>query len=172
MADGASTGRAKTAPEREPADYAGAIYGSLLAASVVAGTSPGKDPPTPRELIALLLSTGVVFWLAHVYAEVVGHRAPGSALTAKDIRLAAAQEWPIVQAAVPPAVAVGVGALFGLSDSLAAWFALLVALVGQMAWALYVAAKARATRMGMLVAGAVNLALGLLIVLLKASLAH
>jgi hypothetical protein len=172
MADGSSTGRATTAPEHEPTDYAGAIYGSLLAASVVVGTTPGQEPAKPRELIVLLLATGLVFWIAHVYAEVVGHRAEGAALRAKDVRLAATQEWPIVQAAVPPAVAAGLGALLGLSDARTAWFALLVALAGQVAWALYVAAKAGATRTGMGVAAAVNLTLGLVIVVLKASLGH
>ncbi len=172
MTEGSGAGRGSTAPEREPIDYAGAIYGSLLAASVVAGTSPGQHPPSPGQLVVLLLATGVVFWLAHVYAEVVGHRSQGPLLHRKDIRLAATREWPIVQASVPPAVAAGLGALLGLSDSGTAWFALLVAVTGQLAWALYVAAKAGATRSGMVAAGVVNLVLGLLIVVLKVAVSH
>jgi hypothetical protein len=172
MTDGSGTGRARTVPERDPTDYAGAIYGSLLAASVVTGTSPGQHPPKPVELVALLLATGVVFWLAHVYAEVVGHRSDGPFLSRKDVRIAAAREWPIVQAAVPPAAAAGVGVLFGLSASASAWLALLVALAGQLGWALYVAGKAGASRRGMVAAAAVYLALGLLIVVLKAALSH
>jgi hypothetical protein len=172
MVDGSPAGGARTASERGPTDYAGAIYGSLLAASVVTGTSPGQHPPKPRELIVLLLATGVVFWLAHVYAEVVGRRSDGAFLSRKDVRIAAEREWPIAQAAVPPAVAAGVGALLGLSDSAAAWLALLVALAGQLGWALYVAAKAGATRWGMVAAAVVYLVLGLIVVLLKAALSH
>jgi hypothetical protein len=172
MSDGSSTGRARTAPDRGPTDYAGAIYGSLLAASVVTGASPGQHPPKPVELIVLLFATGVVFWLAHVYAEMAGHQSEGPLLTWKEFRIAAEREWPIAQAAVPPAVAAGVGALLGLSDSAAAWLALLVALAGQLGWALYVAAKAGATRRGMVAAAVVYLALGLLVVLLKAALSH
>lgn len=164
MTDGSGTGRAT--------DYAGAIYGSLLAASVVTGTSPGQHPPEPSQLIALLLATGVVFWLAHVYAEVFGRRSDGPLLSRKDVLIAAEREWPIAQAAVPPAVAVGIGALLGLSDSVAAWLALLVALAAQLGWALYVAARAGATRGRMVAAAAVYLALGLLIVVLKAALTH
>jgi hypothetical protein len=69
-------------------------------------------------------------------------------------------------------VAAGVGALLGLSDSAAAWLALLVALAGQLGWALYVAGKAGATGRGMVAAAAVYLMLGLLIVVLKAALSH
>jgi hypothetical protein len=172
MTDGSSTGSARAAPERSPSDYTGAIYGSLLAASVVAGTSPGQRPPRPLELIVVLLATGIVFWLAHVYAQLGGDRLAGASLSRKEVRVAAAREWPIVQAAVPPALAAGIGALLGLSDSGAAWLALLVAVAGQLGWALYAAAKAGATGRVMVASGVVNLVLGLLIVLLKVAVSH
>ena len=172
MTDGSSTGSARAAPERSPSDYTGAIYGSLLAASVVAGTSPGQTPPRPLELIVVLLATGIVFWLAHVYAQLGGDRLAGASLSRNEVRVAAAREWPIVQAAVPPALAAGIGALLGLSDSGAAWLALLVAVAGQLGWALYAAARAGATRRVMIASGAGYLVLGLLIVLLKAALSH
>jgi hypothetical protein len=165
-----STGSARAAPERS-SDYTGAIYGSLLAGSVVAGTSPGQTPPRPLELIVVLLATGIVFWLAHVYAQLGGDRT-GPVRSLNEVRVAAAREWPIVQAAVPPALAAGIGALLGLSNSGAAWLALLVAVAGQLGWALYAAARAGATRRVMIASGAVNLFLGLLIVLLKAALSH
>src|SRR6185436_9332091 len=47
-------------------NYVGAIYGSLLAASVVAGTSPLNGAPKLGELVALIFVTGLVFWAAHV----------------------------------------------------------------------------------------------------------
>lgn len=171
MGDGPTADSATARQERSPSDYAGAIYGSLLAASVVAGTGPGHQPPNPGQLIALLLATGVVFWLAHVYAAMVGERS-AELLSLSKYRASARREWPIVQAAVPPAAAAGVGALLGLSDAGAAWLALAVAVGSQLAWALYVAAKAGATRWGMAVSGLVYLVLGLLIVALKALLSH
>lgn len=171
MRDRSSTGSARADQERRPSDYAGAIYGSLLAASAVAGTSPGREPPSPGELIVLLLATGVVFWLAHVYAALVGERSAGL-LSSMEFRAAARREWPILQAALPPAAAAGIGALLGLSDAGAAWLALVVALGAQLGWALYVAARAGATRRGMVASGVVYLGLGLLIVLLKAALSH
>ena len=153
-------------------DYAGAVYGSLLAASVVAGSSPGGNAPAPVKLTVLLLATGIVFWLAHVYSQLIGDRMAGTLLTAREIRTVAAGEWPIVQASVPPAVAVSVGALAGLSDSGAAWLALLVALAGQLGWGLYAAVKAGASGWIVVVSGAVNLVLGVVIVLLKVVVTH
>jgi hypothetical protein len=172
MNDGPMVDAAKLVPERGPSDYAGAIYGSLLAASVVAGTGPGQEPPHPGQLIALLLATGVVFWLSHVYAHLVGERSTGSLLSPKEFRVAARRDWPIVQAAVPPAAAAGIGALLGLSNAGAAWLALAVAVGSQLGWALYVAANAGAGRGRMVAVGVVNLILGLVIVLLKAALTH
>jgi hypothetical protein len=170
MSDGPMVDSAKASQERWPSDYAGAIYGSLLAASVVASTGPGHEPPEPAQLVALLLATGGVFWLAHVYAHLVGE--PRGALTAREFRAAARRDWPIVQAAVPPAAAAGIGALLGLSDAGAAWLALAVAVGSQLGWALYVAARAGASAGRMVAAGIVNLVLGLVIVLLKVALMH
>lgn len=172
MQDGPNARAPKSDQGRQPSDYAGAIYGSLLAASVVAGTSPGHEPAPTGQLIVLLLATGVVFWLAHVYAAVVGERSADGLLSLDKYRASARREWPIVQASVPPAAAAGVGALLGLSDAGAAWLALAVAVGSQLGWALYVAAKAGATRGGMAVSGLVYLVLGLLIVALKALLSH
>jgi hypothetical protein len=172
MSDGPTVDAARTVPERGPSDYAGAIYGSLLAASVVAGTGPGQEPPQPGQLIALLLATGVVFWLSHVYAHLVGERSSGALMSLREFRAAARREWPIVQAAVPPAAAAGIGALLGMSNAGAAWLALAVAVGSQLGWALYVAASAGATRSRMVAAGVINLVLGLVIVLLKAALTH
>ncbi|TCO20425.1 hypothetical protein EV652_112171 [Kribbella steppae] len=172
MSDGPSVDAARARQERQPSDYAGAIYGSLLAASVVAGTGPGKEPPDPRELIVLLLATGVVFWLSHVYAHLVGERSTDALMSLTEFRVAARRDWPIVQAAVPPAAAVGIGVLLGLSDAGAAWLALAVAVGSQMGWALYVAARAGATRGRMVATGFINLVLGLMIVALKAALTH
>jgi hypothetical protein len=158
--------------ESQGRDYAGAIYGSLLAASVVAGTSPGRVAPSPWQLALLLLATGVVFWLAHVYAELFGGRRSHRATEWPTIRHAAAQEWPIVEAVVPPAVVALAGMLLGMSDSTTAWLALSVAVAGQVGWAVAGALAAGAGRRAIVVSAVVNLALGLVLVVLKAVVAH
>ncbi|QKV90956.1 hypothetical protein HUT19_03715 [Streptomyces sp. NA02950] len=168
MKTAARPGRA--APQR-PRDYSGAVYGSLLAASVVAGT--GTPGPYPRvQLVALLLITGLVFWAAHVYARLAGERLGEQPLNGREVRRVALHEWPIVQAAVPPAVAVAISPLLGLGLEGTAWFALAVAVAEQIGWASVAVRRAGASLRLTVVAGAGNLLLGLIIVAAKATLTH
>ncbi|MDX3231714.1 hypothetical protein [Streptomyces sp. ME19-01-6] len=152
-------------------DYSGAVYGSLLAASVVAGA--GTLGSFPRlELALLLLCTGVVFWAAHVFSRLFGARMGNQSLSREEVRRVCADERPIVEAAVPPAGAVAISPLLGLGVPGAAWLALAVALAGQVGWASVAAVRAGASGRLTLVAGAVNLLLGLVIVVVKVLLQH
>jgi hypothetical protein len=159
--------------EAEYKDYSGAIYGSLLAASVVAGTSPGEDYASPEELAVLLVATGLVFWLAHVYAQLFGGAEHGpDRLAWENVHHVAAGEWPMVAASIPPALAALVGVAFGLSDIATSWLCLTVALSGLTGWAV-VAAVAAGIR-GHLIALSVlvSFSLGAAIIALKVSLAQ
>ena len=63
-----------TVEEEGRPNYSGAIYGSMLAASVVVGAGAGGGPLTDAARISLLVATGLVFWIAHAYARLVGDR--------------------------------------------------------------------------------------------------
>ncbi|SFO19567.1 hypothetical protein [Actinomadura madurae] len=154
------------------ADYTDAVYGSLLAASVIAGTGSGDHPVAAPSLAILLLATGLVFWVAHVYARLAGDRLRGAAWGRAEIRSVGAAEWPLVQAAFPPAATALAGWLLGLADAATAWLALSVALAGQVGWG--IAATLQAGGRGGLVAASalVNLLLGLTVVALKTLLSH
>ncbi len=165
-----TTGDVELTDERR--DYAGAIYGSLLAASVVAGTSPAKTAPKPGQLAILLLATGLVFWIAHVYAHLFGGAHPPDQMSWRAIRRITRRERPIAEAVLPPAAAATAGMLFGLSDSGAAWLALSVAVAGQVGWAIVAAAASGAKPRIVALSAVVNLALGLVLVVLKALLSH
>ncbi|MEU6239325.1 hypothetical protein, partial [Kitasatospora sp. NPDC047058] len=148
-----------------------AVYGSLLAASVVA--TAGTTGNFPRlQLVGLLLVTGVVFWAAHVYALVAGERVVGRPVDRREVRRVAGHEWSIVEAAVLPAVAVAVSPLLGLDLASTAWLALSVAVAQQVAWATLGAVRAGATRRMAIGEGVANLLLGLVIVAAKAALGH
>lgn len=163
--------RAPSPPAARRGDYAGAVYGSLLAASVVmtAGTV-GRFPRL--QLFLLLLITGLVFWMAHVYARLVGERLLHASLTKQEIRRVAVHEWPIVKVAVPPALAVAISPLLRLGLQATVWFALAVAVAEQVGWATLSLVRAGASRRMVLVSGAVNLLLGAVIVVAKAALSH
>ncbi len=154
---------------RERTDYAGAVYGSLLAASVIAAA--GVSEPHPRlALILLLVITGVVFWLAHVYAHLVGEREADGSITWREARRVGRHERPIIEAAALPAVAVLVSPWIGAGQN--AWLALGVAVGQQVTWATLGARQAGASNRQIAVEAVVNLALGLLIVLAKVTVGH
>ncbi|MER5389185.1 hypothetical protein [Saccharopolyspora sp. NPDC002686] len=163
--------RARRAERRAHADYTGGVYGSLLAASVVVGASTlGAFPRL--ELALLLLTTGIVFWLAHVHAQLFGARMAQRSLSRRTVLHVCREEWPIVEAAVPPTVAVLISPLLGLDVQGAAWLALAAALISQMGWATAAARRAGAIWRQVVLTNAVNLAIGLLIVALKLALKH
>ncbi|MFI2413390.1 hypothetical protein [Streptomyces sp. NPDC018947] len=163
--------RERRAEHRAHADYTGGVYGSMLAASVVIGA--GSFGSFPRaELVLLLLLTGLVFWIAHVHAELFGARLARDAPDRRVILRVCREEWPIVKAAVPPAAAVAVSPLLGLDVQGALWLALSVAVAGQVGWSVAAAHRAGASRRLMAATASVNVLLGLVIVVLKIALTH
>ncbi|MEU3661429.1 hypothetical protein AB0E77_16980 [Streptomyces sp. NPDC032940] len=156
---------------RAHADYTGGVYGSMLAASVVVGA--GSLGSFPRaELILLLLVTSVVFWMAHVHAELFGARLARHPPDRRVVLRVCRDEWPIVKAAVPPAVAVAVGPLLGLGVQGGVWLALSVAVAGQVGWSVAAAHRAGASPRLMATTASVNIVLGLLIVVVKIVATH
>ncbi|MEU9479966.1 hypothetical protein [Streptomyces sp. NPDC048191] len=163
--------RARRAERRAHADYTGAVYGSMLAASVVIGAGGlGKFPRL--ELALLVLLTGLVFWVGHVHAQLFGARLAQRALDRPTVLHVCREEWPIVKATVPPALAVAVSPLFGLDADGAVWLAVAVAVTGQVGWSAAGARQAGAS--WRLVAGSasVNLVLGLAIITFKFAVTH
>jgi len=155
----------------ERLDASGAVYGSLLAASVIVGQSPLRETVPPVELAIILLATGAVFWLVHVYAETVKQYVADGRLTRVSLEHVMREESPIILAAIPPAVAALIAGAVA-EPSVAAWWAFLVALAGQLVWAVVATREAGApTRV---VAGSVfvNLLLGLVMVALKVWVGH
>ncbi|MEU4009991.1 hypothetical protein [Streptomyces pseudogriseolus] len=162
---------APSAPRHPHADYTGGVYGSMLAASVIVGA--GTLGSFPRlELMLLLLLTGAVFWIAHVHAHLFGarlaQRPPDRAVVLRVCR----EEWTIVKAAVPPALAVAVGPVLGLDVQGGQWFALSVAVTGQVGWSVAAARQAGAPGRLLVLSALVNLVLGLVILASKLWLKH
>ncbi|MGW2491890.1 hypothetical protein ACWCV9_32350 [Streptomyces sp. NPDC001606] len=161
----------RTAEQRARTDYTGGVYGSLLAASVVIGA--GTLGPWPRlELVVLLLVTGVVFWVAHVHAQLFGARLAMHPLHRRAIWHVCRDEWPILKAAVPPAVAVAVSPLLGLDLPGTMWLAVSVAVAGQVGWSVAAARRSGGSWRLTALTAVVNLVLGLLIVGFKLAVTH
>ena len=88
-----------------------AIYGLILAMSVIA-VSAEYDSSNAGLVGVTVLVTGVVFWLAHVYARVLAgslttHRTPNRS----EVRDAIRHDWPLVEVTVPLVLILALGAL-------------------------------------------------------------
>ncbi|MEU3844754.1 hypothetical protein AB0E88_32585 [Streptomyces sp. NPDC028635] len=163
--------RIRRRERRTHADYTGGVYGSMLAATVVIGA--GTLGSFPRlELVALLLLSGVAFWIAHVHAQLFGARLAQNPLDRHTVLHVCRDEWPIVKAAVPPALAVAVSPLLGLDVAGALWLALGVAVAGQVGWSVAAARRAGAPGRMLALTALVNLVLGLLIISFKLFVKH
>jgi voltage-gated potassium channel Kch len=154
--------------ETETRAVARTIYGTILVTALVAGLSE-DDTIDAWQILVSVTATTLVFWLAHVYAEVLSQRlAAGRSLSWAETRRALVGELQMVQAGIPAAIALGLSAL-GLYSTDAAVTAAIAAGVGSLfAYGVVLARREGATRLQTLLAASVNGAFGLVIVALKA----
>ncbi len=146
-----------------PDNLTSAVYGSVLAASVVVGSGGSHSG---WALAVILLVTGFVFWLAHVYAETVATVHGGWHIGS--IWRGMRHEWPLMFAAIPPAVAATASSIFAeLSPAGGAWLALGVAIFEQQTWALAAARRAGNRGPDLARTMLLNLGMGAIIVALK-----
>jgi hypothetical protein len=106
------------AAEHRAHEVAGAIYGTILATTVVAAL--GHDPAKIDASILIVVVTSAVFYAAHVYsltvaARMVTHRP----LKRSEVRGIAKAEWPMLQSSWPVLVPLLLGTL-GIIDKDAA----------------------------------------------------
>ena len=100
-------------PAKNPA---GAVYGTIAVGAVLAAEHTRNE--TFRATLEATVITLTLYWLAHAYASVVGHRFDrddAGSLTARDWWRALSHEWAIVKGATPPIVVLLVLAIAGVS---------------------------------------------------------
>jgi hypothetical protein len=154
--------------KRRPHDYTSAVYGSVLAATVVVSAG---DLRSPGALSALLVTSGIVFWLAHVYAATVAGRHGGWHVGS--IRASMRHEWPVAFAAIPPAIAAAVcGLIPAVSVTDGVWAALIVAIVEQQLWGYAAVRNARLTGPALTATVLLNVVMGFIIIGLKFAVGH
>jgi hypothetical protein len=154
------------------ARVAGYTYGSILVLSVlVAGTR--AFPDEAGHIAAVVGATSIVFWLAHVYADGLGHSvAHDRRLTVTELAQIARREAAIVEAAVLPVAALLLGAFGVLSTQTAAWAAFGCGIAVLVAQGLRYARVERLDTPATILVVAVNLSLGVLLIGLKLFVSH
>ena len=148
-------------------DVAGAIYGLILATSVIAVSRQYQPDKAGVTAVTVVVTAGV-FWLAHVYAETLalglhGRHTP----TWPETRRIVDKQWPLVQAGILPTVVLLLGPLGVLDDATAQDLALSVCLLELGTTGLFVARAAGARGIVAAVSGAIALSFGVMIIALK-----
>jgi hypothetical protein len=149
-------------------NYTAAVYGSVLAATVVVSAGDLRSPPT---LAILLVASGITFWFAHVYAATVAGVHGGWQLGS--IWTGMRHEWPVAFAAIPPAIAALVSALIpAVSVTDGVWAALIVAIVEQQLWGYAAVRNAKLSGPALTRTMLLNVFMGFIILALKLSVGH
>jgi hypothetical protein len=154
-----------------PNQIAGTVYGTIVVMAAIAAGSHG--PTDAARLAAIVASTVLVFWVAHVYSHALGETiALNRPLDGAEVASIARRELSIPLAAVAPVAALVLGALGVFEETTAGWIAMLFGLATLVVQGVRYSAVRHTTRLGIAISVGVNLALGLVIIGLKAGLAH
>ncbi len=148
-------------------DVDGAIYGLILATSVIA-VSQQADPHNSGITAVTVIVTAGVFWLAHVYSGVLGigleeRHMPEPA----EIRRILNEEWPLVQAGILPTALLLLGPLGILADHTAQDVALYACLAELTAVGLVAARLAGGRGVQLVVSATISLSFGVVVIALK-----
>ena len=150
----------------------GFIYGTIVVLSVIVAGARAF-PHEPGHVAVLCVATCGTFWLAHVYAHALGHSlAHGEHVSFAELREIAGRELPLVESALPPVVALLLGAFGVLEDNTALWLASGLGLGVLAVQGVIFARLERLGFLGMLLVVTVNVALGLILVALKLFVTH
>jgi hypothetical protein len=152
----------------DPDNLPGAIYGTLVVLAVLVGA--GGHPEWPLwSVLVLVGATSFVFWLAHVYAGALGRSLHSRRhLDRRMLGSVARHEWPLLQAALWPSIALLAGVI-GIVENRerALLLASLVAIGSLFAWGIAYASVKGLGKGGALLYGSLNAAFGGVIVVLQ-----
>jgi hypothetical protein len=151
---------------------AGTVYGTIIVMAVIAAGSRGAHTD-PWRLAVLVAGTVLVLWVAHVYAHALSESvAAERRLGWVEVRGLARREAAVPLAAVAPIGALVLGALEVIREQNAIRLALGIGVATLAVQGLRYARVERFGRIATLVAVAVNVTLGLVIVALEVAVSH
>ncbi len=147
-------------------NFGAAVYGSILAAGVVASLDVGDVGA--GAMVASLGATMLVFWLAHVWAEAISDRMHDPRpYTWRRLRTVAAWHWPMVQASTGPLVALLLADIGVWPLDTGVTVALVVSVTQLIGWGIAVGLRTFDSWPAALLSGAVDGFLGLALIVLK-----
>ncbi|HEX8854482.1 MAG TPA: hypothetical protein VF752_02700 [Thermoleophilaceae bacterium] len=151
--------------ERSRSHLAGAIYGQILATSLVATLSEDESA-TAGDIFFWVGVTMLVFWAAHVYANWLARQVTtGGGLS--ELGSVAAEQWPMAQAAAPALGLLLLGWAGVYSRDTAVDLAIAAGIISLTAWGVVIARRADANQLETLATAVISAGFGLLMVGLK-----
>lgn len=151
---------------------AAGIYGLLIALSVVTALTFKKEPDA-GVMAAAVAATSLVFWLAHLHAHLVAEWiSTDTRPTRARVRREAIDQLPLIVSAAPAWIILTVADFGVLETGTAVWTVVVVSLMLLAAWGIALGRAAGLGVPGTLTITSINVGIGALIVLLKATIGH
>jgi hypothetical protein len=150
---------------------AAGIYGSIVAAALVAALRETHASSIASALS--LLSTVVVFWLAHVWSQITAQRIYDGKRFAPSLAVEIARaEWPLIEAGFGPAIVLLLGWVGVFTDRAALTGALAVCGLQLAIWGFVAGRRAYDRWYYATLAAVMNCLLGLTLVVLETTVLH
>lgn len=151
---------------------AGTVYGTIVVLAVLAAGADKYKHDLWR-LDAIAATSAIVLWLAHVYSHALGESLQAEhRLAPREFAALARREYSVVLAAVPPVVALALGATGVLSATAAIWVAFGLGVVTLGAQGVRYAGLEELSLPATIVSVTLNLALGLALVAAEVIVSH
>jgi hypothetical protein len=151
---------------------ASTVFGTITAMATI--TVYGRIfPNDPWKVEELVVSSAIVFWIAHLYTHALAESiSEDRRLNGGRIWSLAVRELGILLAAVPPTIALMLGGFGVFDETVSIWLALGLGLGVLAVEGIRYARIEGLGSLGIFLAVAANLGIGVLVVLLKAEVLH
>jgi positive regulator of sigma E activity len=157
-------------PQRDPfrmINGEGIITGTVVSATAIAATAGHMEE---TRLVLAILGTAFIYWLAHLHARTLGDAVKHRTHPADALKAALAETWPILAAALVPAVIVLVSQLLGAKIQASAWIALIATTALLTIYSFLAGRRGGLSLGGSVLSACIGTLLGLLVIALKTSL--
>ena len=157
-------------PDRDPLGMIngeGIITGTVVSAAVIAAAAGHLEE---TRIVLAILGTALIYWLAHLHARTLGDAVKHRTHPVDALKEAFWETWPILAAALVPALILFAGQIFGAELRRAAWIAVIASTVLLAVYSFLAGRRGGLGLKGSLVSGAVGAMLGILVIGLKAGL--
>ncbi len=139
---------------------AGVVYGVITVGALMAAES-GRHESYVDAIASAVFAT-LMYWLAHAYANLLGHRLDtGAQLTVRTLARELANDWAIVRGAAIPLLALVISWLAGASREGGVTAALRTAVVAVVVFELVAGIRAKSTPGELVLKAAVGVTMGI-----------